>query len=108
MTLKDDVKFEERLTCGLENDPRNLENLPEHSKVSKLGLLWDPFIQSKECMSLKFIEELCVMKSYAKFEEELTCHFKIDMRNLINFDQSTQKSQKLHFNGLLSNKVHNV
>ena len=29
-----------------------------------------------------------------KFEEELTCHFKTDMRNLKNFDQSTQKSQK--------------
>ena len=25
----------------------------------------------------------------AKFEEELTCHFKIDMSNLMNFDPST-------------------
>ena len=30
----------------------------------------------------------------AKFEIEFTCHFKIDMRNLTNFDPSTQKSQK--------------
>ena len=30
----------------------------------------------------------------AKFEIELSCHFKIDMRNLRNFDLSTQKSQK--------------
>ena len=29
------------------------------------------------------------MKNDAKFEEELTCRFKIDMRNLKNFDQST-------------------
>ena len=29
----------------------------------------------------------------AKFEEELTCYFKIDMRNLTNFKPSTQKSQ---------------
>ena len=29
------------------------------------------------------------MKNDAKFEEELTFHFKIDMRNLINFDPST-------------------
>ena len=29
-----------------------------------------------------------------KFEEELTCRFKIDMRNLTNFDPSTQKSKK--------------
>ena len=34
------------------------------------------------------------MKKDAKFETELTCHFKIVMRNLTNFDPSTQKSQK--------------
>ena len=32
-------------------------------------------------------------KNDAKFEEELTCQFKIDMRHLTNFDQSMQKSQ---------------
>ena len=48
-------------------------------------------------MSFKFIGELCVMtmKNDAKFEEEFTCQFKIDIRNLTNFDLSTQKSQKL-------------
>ena len=42
-------------------------------------------------MSLKFTEGLCIMrmKNDAKFEEELTCRFKIDMGNLINFDSST-------------------
>ena len=47
-------------------------------------------------MILKFAEELYVMamKNNAKFEEELTYHFKIDMRNLTNFDSSTQKSKK--------------
>ena len=34
------------------------------------------------------------MKNDAKIEEELTCQFKIDMRNLTNFDSSTQKSNK--------------
>ena len=34
------------------------------------------------------------MKNGAKFEEDLTCQFKIDMRNLTNFDPSTLKSQK--------------
>ena len=33
----------------------------------------------------------------AKFDEDLTCQFKIDLRNLTNFDLSTQKSQKLAF-----------
>ena len=61
-------------------------------------------------MSLKFTVEFCVMtlKNDATFEEELTCQFKIDIRDMTNFDQSTRKSQNLHFNGLLLNKVYNV
>ena len=68
---------------------------PEHSKVSKLGLWWDPFLQSRKYMTLKFTGELFVMtmKNDAKFEVELTCQFKIDMRNLTYFDPSTQNSQ---------------
>ena len=59
-------------------------------------------------MSLKFTGELCVMAmtNDAKIEEELTCQFKIDLRNLTNFDPSTRKSQKLHFNSLLLTKVY--
>ena len=55
------------------------------------------FVQSRKDMTLKFIEELCVMtmKNNAKFEEKLTCHFKTDMRNLMNFHLSTQKSKKI-------------
>ena len=34
------------------------------------------------------------MKKDSKLEGELTCRFKIDMRTLMNFDTSTQKSQK--------------
>ena len=47
-------------------------------------------------MILKFTGEFCViaMKNDAEFEEELTFQFKSDMRNLMNFDPSTQKSQK--------------
>ena len=47
-------------------------------------------------MTLKFTEELCVMtmKNNAKFEEELTFHFKTDSRNLTNFDSSTRKSKR--------------
>ena len=71
--------------------------LLEHSKVSELGLWWDSFAQSRKFLSLKFIEGLCVMtmKNDVKFEEELTCHFKIDMKNLTNFDPSTWKSKKI-------------
>ena len=52
MTLECDAKFEEKLTCGLENDMKmNLANF--HQKFSKLRLSLDPFIQSRKCMSLK-------------------------------------------------------
>ena len=34
------------------------------------------------------------MKNDARFEEELTCQFKIDIRNLINFEPSNQKTKK--------------
>ena len=47
-------------------------------------------------MNLKFTEELCVMakKNDATFEEELTCRFKTDLRNLTSFDPRTQDSRK--------------
>ena len=52
---------------------------PEHSIVSKLGFWWDPFIQSRKSMSLKYSGELFVMtvENNAKFEVELTYQFKI-------------------------------
>ena len=47
-------------------------------------------------MSLKLTGELSVMTmNNVKFEVELTCQFKTDMKDLMNFDQGTQKSQKL-------------
>ena len=47
-------------------------------------------------MSLKYTGELYVMivKNDAKFEEELTCQLKIDIRNITNFEPSTKKSKK--------------
>ena len=51
-------------------------------------------------MSLKFTEKLCVMtmKNDAKSEEQLTCRFKIDTRNLTNFDPALECLKKLYFN----------
>ena len=61
-------------------------------KVSKLGLLWDPLIKSR-----KFTEKPCAMtmKNDVMFKEEMTCRFKLDMRNLTNFDPSTRKSREI-------------
>ena len=97
MTLKSDVKFEKKtdLLLGKWHEQFGKFSL-EHSK---LELRWDPFAQSRKCMTSKFTEELCVMtmKNDTKIEEELTCRFKIDMRNFTNFDLSTRKSEKFVF-----------
>ena len=71
----------------------------EHLKVSELRFRLDPLIQSWKSMSLKSTHELSfmTMKNDAKFEEELTSHFKVDMRNLTNIDRSTWKSQTFSF-----------
>ena len=96
MTLKSsDAKFEEKLTCCLENDMRNLASYSRVLESVKIGTLMGSF--RRQFMTLKFTEELCVstMKNDTKIEEELTCHFKTDMRNLMNFDSSTRKSKKI-------------
>ena len=97
MIMNNDAKFEEESTSSFKTDMMNLADFDSSTQKSKqLGLWWDPFIQSKKCMNLKFTEQLCVMtiKNDAKIEEEMTCRFNIDMRNLTNFDPSVQKSQK--------------
>ena len=35
MTLKSHAKFEEKLTCGLENDMRNLANFHQNTQKSQ-------------------------------------------------------------------------
>ena len=39
------------------------------------------------------------LKSDAKFKEKLTCGFKYDMGNLVNFHSTTQKSKSFTFMG---------
>ena len=65
-----------------------------------LNLMWA--VESLKRLSSfrwKSTEELSFMtqKSDTKFGEELTCRFKIDKRNLKNFDLSIWKSQKFSF-----------
>ena len=48
------------------------------------------------------------LKIDAKFEEKLTCGLENDMRNLVNFHQSTGKCQNWDFHGILLSKVENV
>ena len=46
------------------------------------------------------------LKNDAKFKEKLTCSFKYDIRNLVNFYPATQKSENLHFDALLMFKAY--
>ena len=48
------------------------------------------------------------LKSDAKFDKKLTLGFKNDMKNLVNFNSSSGKSENLNFDGLLFSKVCNV
>ena len=96
MKLKSHAKFEEKQTCGLENDKEFSKFSSQYLKVSKLVFSWDPFVQSRKCMSYKLTEELLIMtlRNDEKSDEELTCCFKIDIRNLTKFNLRTQKSHK--------------
>ena len=47
-------------------------------------------------------------QSDAKFEEKLTLGSKNDMRNLVNFNVSSSKSENFHFNVLLLSIAYKV
>ena len=91
MALNIDATFDKKLTCSFKNDFHQ-----GMFKSLKTETLMGFFYPKQKCMSLKFTGEFCVMtmRNDEKSEEELTCQFKIDMRNLMNFDPCTQKSQK--------------
>ena len=48
------------------------------------------------------------LKSDAKFEEKLTLGSKIDMRNLVDFDGSSGKSENLNFGVLFLSIAYKV
>ena len=76
----------------------------------KMGLWWDPFVQSRKCMSLKFTEDLCFMtiKNDTKIEEEMTCCFKIYEEFHQILTRTFESLKNLRFNGLLLTKVYNA
>ena len=47
------------------------------------------------------------LKSDRTFEEKMTCGLENDMRNLVNFHQSTRKCQNWDFDGIVLSKVEN-
>ena len=96
MKLNRNTKFGEESTCHFKIDIKDLTSfdLSTRRKSQKFSFQWAPFEQSIYCFSLKSIEELSLMKRKrdTKFGEESTCCCKIRVRNLTNFNLSTQKS----------------
>ena len=98
MKLKGEAKFKGKLTCGLKND-----------KSLKIWILMGSFCP-KQSFRWKRTEELCLMtlKSDARFEEKPIFGSKNNLRNLVNFNASSGKSENLHFDVLLLLKVYYV
>ena len=98
--MKSDANFEEKLTLGSYHDMRNLVNFNVSSGKSR-DLQFDVLLlpKSHKSFSLKITEELSLMKlkKDPNFEKKLTFYLKNDMRNLVNFNLSSGKSENLHF-----------
>ena len=75
----------------------------EQWQVWKFALWCTTFANSTWSFSLKSTEEISLMtlKKDPNFEENLTFYLKNDMRNLVNFNLSSGKSENLHSDGLL-------
>ena len=53
MTLKSGAKFEKKLTCGFENDMKNLANFHQSMQNVKIGTLMGPFCPKQKTYELK-------------------------------------------------------
>ena len=80
--MKSDPKFEEKLTCGLENDMRNLANFYQSTWKSP-NWEFDGILLSK-------VEN----EEWCKIWRVIDTSFQNWLYNLTNFDPSTQMSQK--------------
>ena len=111
MTLKGDAKFKEKLTCDLKNYLRNSVNFHAGSWMSRnLNLDW-LFLPKV----YKDLDEK-VQKSYVLWQwrvmqslkRKMTLGSKNHMRNLVNFNASSGKSENLHFDVLLYSTAYKV
>ena len=98
MTLKSHAKFEEKLTCGLENNMRNLASFHQNNwKCQNWYFHGIPLFKVENAWATNYMRyrgvKVMTLKNDEKSEEKLTCHFKTNIRNLMNFDPGTQKSQ---------------
>ena len=58
MKIKSHAKLEEKRTCGLENDMRNLANFHEKLESVKIGILMGSFFPKQKMHEIQLTEEL--------------------------------------------------
>ena len=110
MTLKNDAKFKEKLTCGFKYDMRNLMNFLPSSKKSEnftsMGYLCPKYMR----FELKNTEKLSFMtlKSDAKFEWTLTLWFQKWHEELGELSLEQPKVWKFYIDGLFLSKSYAV
>ena len=82
----------------------------EHLKVSKIFILMCSFWAKYILLELKKYRGVISheTKEEHKIWKEIKLSFQIDIRNLTNFDLSTEKPQRFHINELLLSKVYIV
>ena len=98
-----------QLTGGLKNDIRNLVNFHGNSRKSENLYLHELLLPIVYKVSAKKAQK-CYLSWHCdpNFEEKLTFCLKNDMRNLVNFNADSGKSENLHSDGLLLSKVCNI
>ena len=109
MTLKSEAKFERKLIYCVKND-KNLVTFDSSTHASKLGLWWDPFVQSRICISVKFTEELCArtMNNDTKFEENWLVVSKLTWQIWQILTQTQGSLENLYFDWFHLYKVYNI
>ena len=105
MTLKRDVKFEEKLNFGSKNDMRNLvdfntsnnkfENL--HFAVLLFSIAYK--VSTKKVQKSYLSWHWKVIQTFWTFQKRFC--LKNDMRTLANCNSSSGTSENLHFDGIL-------
>ena len=96
MTLTSDAKFEGKLTLGSKNDMRAVANL-KNCTLMCYFCQWHAKFQLKKHRRIISHDT----EKIPNFEEKLTFCLENDMRNLVNFNASSGKSENVHFDGLL-------
>ena len=109
MTLNGNAKFKGKPTCGLKNDMRNLVNFhASRQKSENLHFDWILLSTTYKDLDEKIQKSYVSWHECPKFEEKLTLGSKNDMRNLVNFNVTSGKSESLHFDVLLFSRAYKV